>query len=140
VVLGLSVWLCFGDRLAARGNGQVPDDPARSWRDAAVEGLEELRREPDARRAIVKCYRRFEQVLATARTPRAPWQTPTEFMRTVLARLAVPHEAVRMLTGLFELSRFSERRLGTTERNIACDCLEEIRTALERGEPDATAG
>jgi hypothetical protein len=137
-LLGVMVWLYFGDRLARWWVGRVFDDATRPWRDAAVEGLEDLRREPDARRAIVKCYRRFEQVLATARTPRAPWQTPTEFMRAVLGRLALPHEAVRMLTGLFELSRFSDRHLGTTERDIACDCLEEIKTVLERREPDAT--
>ena len=131
VALGVIAWLYLGDRLERWWEGRIFDDVAQPLREPVGESLEELRAEPDARMAIIKCYRRFEQVLAGTRMPRAPWETPVEYMRAVLARLTLPREAVVLLTGLFELSRFSDRTLGATERDIACDCLSEIGAALE---------
>lgn len=137
IILGVMVWLYVGDRVMRWWVGGIFDHDARSLHAAAEESLEDLRREPDARRAIIRCYQRFERALGMARVPRAPWQTPSEFMRAVLGRLALPREAVGMLTGLFELSRFSQRHLGATERDAACDCLQEIKTALEMIQHDA---
>ena len=94
----------------------------------------DLRAEPDARIAIIRAYGRFEQALASARAPRAPWQTPAEFMRTTLARLPIPAAPVRRLTALFEVARFSSHPLGAEARDAACDSLDEIGTALEENE------
>lgn len=91
----------------------------------------DLRAEPDVRLAIIRAYGRFERALATARAPRAAWQTPAEFMRSTLARLPVPAAPVRRLTALFEVARFSAHPLGMEARDAACDCLEEIGAALE---------
>ena len=139
VIVGLLVWFHVGDRVMRWWVGRIFEGDRPSLEAATMESLDELRRQPDARSAIIHCYQRFEQALAAARTPRAPWQTPTEFMRAVLERLALPREAVRLLTRLFELSRFSQRDLGASERDVACDCLEQIKTALERHHPDATS-
>jgi hypothetical protein len=38
---------------------------------------------------------------------------------------------VRRLTALFEVARFSAHPLGLEARDAACDCLDEIGTALE---------
>ena len=95
------------------------------------DSLDDLRAEPDPRAAIIRAWGRFERALAAARAPRAPWQTPTEFMRTTLARLPVPRPAVERLTALFELARFSHRPLGAEARALACDCLDEIKAALD---------
>jgi len=54
--------------------------------EAVQDGLDDLANEPDARTAIIRCYRRFERVAARASVPRAPWQTPEEFMRETLRR------------------------------------------------------
>ena len=106
--------------------------------DAVVaESLEDLRAEPDARAAIIRAYRRFELALSGARLPRATWQTPSEFMTTVLARAAIPPAPVARLTALFELARFSDRPLGADARATACDCLDEVKTALEAEAADA---
>ena len=99
--------------------------------DAVVESLDDLRAEPDARAAIIRTYRRFELALSAARVPRAAWQTPAEFMRTVLGRALIPATPVERLTALFELARFSDRPLGADARTAACDCLDEVKTALE---------
>ena len=95
------------------------------------ERVDDPRAETDPRTAIVRAYARFEHVLAAARAPRSPWQTPAEFMRTTLARLPVPAPPVRQLTALFELARFSDRPLGADAREAACDCLDAITTALD---------
>jgi len=92
--------------------------------------LDDLRAEADARAAIIRAYGRFEHTLAAAQAPRAPWQTPAEFMRTTVDRLAVPAGAVRQLTALFEVARFSDRPVGPAARDTACDCLDAITAAL----------
>ncbi len=109
--LAMAVLLLFAERIA------------RWWE-------RRQRAEPDARVAIIRCYRRFERVAARARVPRAPWQTPEEFMRETLRRLVLPHRAVDRLTRLFELARFSAHPLGPIERDSARACLEEIGAAL----------
>ncbi len=106
--------------------------------DAIEESLDSLRLEPDARRAIIRCYRRFEHVVADWGLPRAPWQTPTEFMRKALGRLPVPAAAVRRLTEAFEISRFSHHPVGPADRETALGALIEIKTALEEPDPRDT--
>jgi hypothetical protein len=96
---------------------------------------DDLRAEPDARAAVIRAYGRLERRLAAARSPRAPWQTPAEFMRATLARLAVPASPVQRLTALFEVARFSDRPVGVPARDSACDCLEEIAAALDAEPP-----
>ncbi|MBI4012358.1 MAG: DUF4129 domain-containing protein [Candidatus Rokubacteria bacterium] len=138
--LALMLWISFGDRLAWWWTGPVADSRARQPLIEVVEAsLEDLRREPDVRRAIILCYRRFEQALARSGVPREAAETPGEFMRRALARLSLPSGAVAGLTWLFELSRFSHHRLGPPERDTALDSLIEIRTALERAGSHATA-
>jgi hypothetical protein len=97
-----------------------------------ADGLDDLRAEPDPRVAIIRAYGRFEHALAAARAPRVPCQTPTEFMRTTLARLPVPVRPIARLTALFEIARFSDRHVGAEARDAACDCLDEITAALEQ--------
>jgi hypothetical protein len=96
-----------------------------------AEGPEDPRAEPDPRRGIIRAWRCLEHALASVRAPRAPWQTPTEFMRATRARLAVPGPPAERLTALFELARFSDRPLSAEAREAACDCLDAITAALE---------
>jgi hypothetical protein len=131
--VALMLWIFLADRLAAWWYGPLGDVPAPEPLLEAVEvSLDDLRRDPDTRRAIILCYRRFEQALGGAGVPRSPWETPTEFMRSVLARLPIPFRAVRRLTALFERARFSEHSLTPRDRDEAVDALVEIRGALER--------
>ena len=136
--LGLAVWVSLGARLAR------PDDDdegaAASPLEAAVDdSVEDLRAEPDPRRAIVRCYARFERAAAESGVERKPWSTPMEFMREALRRLPLPRTAVPTLTGLFELARFSHHPLGPSERDRALAALDEIRTAMRATESDAAA-
>jgi hypothetical protein len=127
--LGFALWLGLAGRLLPRP-GAAKEQPARLAQ-AVEESLDDLRREPDARAAILKIYRHFERALAGAAVPRRPWQTPTEFMRAVLSRLPLPPSPVRSLTGLFEIARFSRHPVGEAERESAWRSLTEIRAALD---------
>ena len=137
--LGLTLWIFFEGRT---GWGSSPSSESRAptrLMDAIEESLDNLRLEPDPRRAIIRCYRRFEHVVAHWGLPRAPWQTPTEFMRKALGRLPVPATAVRRLTEAFEISRFSHHPVGAADRETALGALIEIKTALEEPDPHDTA-
>ena len=132
--LGFAVWLTSGDRLTAwwqRRTEAALEEPPAALVQAVDDSREDLRTEGDARRAIIRCYARFERAAAAGGIQRRPWQTPMEFMRDVLSRLSGPAAAVRALTALFELARFSDRPLGSNERDRALDALDDIRTALD---------
>lgn len=137
--LVLALWVALGDRLTEWWMG-TPDEPAPSpLAEAVAESLEDLDTEPDARRAIIRCYARFERVTSDSGLARKPWLTPMEFLREALERLPVPRGAVHTLTGLFELARFSDRPLGAPERGRALAALAEIRSTIEERQPDAVA-
>jgi hypothetical protein len=127
--LGVVLWIYLGTRM---GEWVGPSAQTQEGLAEAVEeSLESLRREPDPRRAIILCYRRFEQALAGSGLARAPWKTPTEFLREALRRDALPADAVTILTRLFEVSRFSHHPVGQTERDAAVGSLIEIKAAIE---------
>ena len=130
--LGIACLVLFGDRLAEWW-GRTPGE-RHPLAAAVAESLDDLDGEVDARLAIIRCYRRFEQVLASSRFPRAPWQTPLEFMRDALARLPLPPVAVERLTRLFERARFSNEPLALTDRDTAWGALLEIRQRLDAEE------
>jgi hypothetical protein len=135
--LVLALWIALGDRLVHEREEAVDEPPTAPLEALVEESLEDLRSEADPRRAIVRCYARFERAAANAGLERKPWFTPMEFMRETLVRLPVPRAAVPTLTGLFELARFSHHALGPRERDRAVDALHEIRTAMEARDGDA---
>ncbi|HYB41130.1 MAG TPA: DUF4129 domain-containing protein [Candidatus Methylomirabilis sp.] len=137
--LGIASWLLLGDRLAEWLASASPGE-RHSVGAAVEESLEDLLAETDPRRAIVRCYRRFEQVLARSRLPRAPWQTSLEFMREALRRLPVPAEAAQRLTRLFERARYSDEAMVQADRDSAWRALVEIGQSLEAGERDVRSG
>jgi hypothetical protein len=122
--------VAMAERLDAWLHGRAAVARGAAIESAVVDSLEDLRAEADPRRAIVRAWRRFEQALVDVRAPRAPWQTPSELMRSTLARLPVPPAPLERLTRLFEAARFSDRPLGPDARDAACDCLEDVQAAL----------
>jgi len=132
-MLALAMWFASGDRLAewwSREDGEE-EPPPPALVEAVDDGMEDLRGESDARRAIIRCYARFERAAAASGFARRPWQTPMEFMREALGHLPGPRAAVRALTSLFELARFSDRALGAGERDRALDALDDIKAAID---------
>ena len=137
--LALALWVAFSDRLTEWWVGETRESTTAPLAEVVEESREDLRTEPDPRRAIIRCYARFERVAAHSGLARKPWLTPMEFLREALAWLPVPRTAAETLTGLFELARFSDRALGSRERTQALDALDEIKTAIEERPADVIA-
>jgi hypothetical protein len=127
--LAVVLWIFFSDRLRPEPLFLFRRVPLTA---AVEESLEDLRREPDARTAILRIYGNFERALEAASLPRRPWQTPIQFMRAALGKLPLPAGAVARLTTLFELARFSGHAISATQRDIALQSLIEIRDTLDR--------
>jgi hypothetical protein len=85
--LAIAVLLLFAERIARWWERRQRAEPDEPLGEAVQEGLDDLASEPDARIAIIKCYRRFERV-ARVYAPRAPWQTPRSSRKTLRRRSA----------------------------------------------------
>jgi hypothetical protein len=131
-IFAVMVLVVFAERILAWWDRRGPAEAGPRLADAVAESLEDIRADPNARAAIIRAYRRFEIALSAARVPRLAWQTPAEFLRSVLTQAPMPAAPVERLTALFELARFSDRPLGADARAAACDCLDEVKAALER--------
>ncbi len=130
---GVMAWLALAF-LPARGRQMAAPLDSPPLQLAVEESLDDLRRLADARFAIIRCYDRFERVLAAADVRRPPWQTAPEFMRTALQHPRLPDVDVRALTALFEIARFSRHPLGPDHRERAWQALMAVKTALEDDE------
>ncbi len=105
----------------------VADDLAASI-DIAIDDLEA---EPDARRAVIAAYARMESTLARNGLQRLPSDTPLEYLRRILLDLTTRAEAVRRLTDLFELAKFSRHEIDSSMKLDAIGALREIRDDLQ---------
>ena len=138
MAIGFLAWLAFALLPQRRGRNQPSSFASAELQAAVEESLDDLRHLPDARQAIIRCYDRFERVLAGADVRRSPWETVVEFMREALRHPRLPSEAVRELTGLFEIARFSRHELGPSHRERAWQALMAVKVALEEKQLNAS--
>jgi hypothetical protein len=101
---------------------------------ALDESLDDLRSDPDLRRAIVAAYARMETALAAAGLPRHPAEAPLEYVERALLTLDASAPAVRRLTDLFEWARFSHHEPEPSMRDEAVDALVAVRDELRASE------
>lgn len=94
------------------------------------DSLDELRAEPDPRRAVVAAYARLERALAASGLPRYEQETAEEYVGRVLGRLEVDPGAVRELTDLYEPAKFSQHDVSQTMKDDAIAALALIRDEL----------
>lgn len=121
--------------------------PARPWRlrpQEAVslaldESLDDLRSEPDLRRAIIAAYARMERALAAGGLPRKPSEAPFEYVERALGELETSATSARRLTDLFEWAKFSQHEPGPEMRDDAIDALVAVRDELRRPAEAAVA-
>jgi len=92
--------------------------------------IDDLRREPDTRRAIIAAYARMEVALAEAGLPRRPSETPHEYLARSLIELDANADAASRLTVLFERAKFSPHESSTAMRDEAIDALIAVRDEL----------
>jgi hypothetical protein len=80
--------------------------------------------EPDARRAVIRCYlRMLELVTLCGGEPRGPSETPTEYLRRILATPNIASAPAATLTGLFERARYSQQPVDELMRAHATRAL-----------------
>lgn len=111
---------------AAAAEGTVGEELAATIGDA----IDDLEREPDARRAVIAAYARMEGVLGRHGIRRLVSETPLEYLTRVLTELTSRHEPVARLTRLFEVAKFSRREIDAGMKGEAIGALREIRDEL----------
>ena len=142
IILGVLLVLAAGvaialrrSRLGRRTLSGTPDEIAPEALAAALdESLDDLRSDPDLRRAIIAAYARMETALAAAGIPRRPAQAPLEYLERALLSLDTSAGAVRRLTDLFEWARFSHHEPEASMRDEAVDALVAVRDELRASE------
>ena len=116
-----------------RARASAEDEPELAQELALVldDTLEDLRRERDARRAVIAAYARMERTLATHGLPRRPFEAPLEYLARVLGALRVRSAAVLDLTSLFERAKFSQHAVDEAMKEEAIGALVAVREDLE---------
>jgi hypothetical protein len=99
---------------------------------AIDESIDDLRNDPDLRRAIVAAYARMEQALGRAGLPRHPAEAPFEYVERALQSFDTSSESARRLTALFERAKFSHHDPEPGMRDEAIDALVAVRDELAR--------
>jgi hypothetical protein len=99
---------------------------------AIDESIDDLRNDPNLRRAIVAAYARMEQALGRAGLPRDPAEAPFEYVERALLSLDTSAESAQRLTALFERAKFSHHEPEPEMRDEAIDALVAVRDELAR--------
>jgi hypothetical protein len=139
IVVAVVAYVLAGRR---RRSARVSDEVAlaENLADALEDTLDDLRAEPDPRRAVVAAFARLERVLAAAGVARARAETADEYVARVLELLEVSPEAIGCLTGLFDRAKFSQHAIDEAMKQEAIDALErvrdELRVAAHRSTPE----
>jgi hypothetical protein len=98
---------------------------------ALDESLDDLRAEPDARKAVIAAYARMERALGASGLPRRAAEAPLEYLARVLRELLrASAESVSRLTALFERAKFSAHEIGPDLKEEAIDALVAVRDEL----------
>ena len=129
ILLAAGAWWYAG-RARKRARGELHSELAAAVALAVDESLDDLRAEPDPRRAVIAAYARLENVLAAHGLPRKPAEAPLEYLSRMLAELSVTDRAARALTELFERAKFSQHAVGAEMKEEAIDALQTVRDDL----------
>lgn len=128
--LGALAYLARGRTREAPTAAEDEPELAESLSDVLSDTLDDLRRERDARRAVIAAYARLERTLAARGVPRRPHEAPLEYLSRVLLQLEVSPGAVLDLTELFEQAKFSRRSIDAEMKEEAIAALAAVRDDL----------
>lgn len=117
------------DTTRAAGQVAVPS-PVEALRAAVDVSLEDLRSDPNARRAVIGAYRLMETTLARAGLPRSPSEAPREYLTRALGSVRVAEDPPQRLTALYERAKFGVAEVDLPLRDEAIDALLTLRTEL----------
>ena len=109
--------------------GRHRSDPLEQLGKALDEAIDDLRRDPDPRRAVIAAYARMEQALTVFGLARKPAEAPYEYLHRVAKELEA-EAPIEALTELFEVAKFSEHSVDETMRGRAIDALTAVRAEV----------
>jgi hypothetical protein len=107
--------------------GVVPESVVR----AVGESIDQIERDPDARRAIIRAYAQMEHAFDDAGIPRRPYEAPFEYLGRALRGVRVSPPAAGRLAALFERARFSQHVVGTETKDEAIGALRDIEQQMQ---------
>jgi hypothetical protein len=96
--------------------------------------VDDLRRQPDPRKAVIAAYAQMERTLTQHGLARHRSEAPFEYLARILRGLNVADGAVRTLTDLFELAKFSRHTVDEEMKEHAIESLLAIRDDLQGSE------
>jgi len=97
---------------------------------ALDDSLDDLRDEPDARRAVIAAYARMEGALAYEGLARRKAEAPREYLARTLPALGAGAGSVQRLTALFEEANVSPHEVDSGMKEEAIDALVTLRDEL----------
>ena len=134
VILGLATIAAAAFIVADRMRRQpLPLDDAAAAEDAAElldDSFDDLRAEPEPRRAVIAAYARLERTLGSVGLPRRRAETAEEFVTRIMDRLEVARAPVTRLTEHFTYAKFSQHDVTLARKEDAITALAEIRDEL----------
>jgi hypothetical protein len=144
VVLGvaalgaLAVYASYLARRRRLGSQPAPE-ASLSLAQVLDETLDDLRAEPDPRRAVIAAYARLLRTFtAYGLAPRVS-DAPVELLRRIFLELDVASAAASRLTHLFERAKFSRDPVGMEAKEEAIELLQSIRADFQERERQAAA-
>lgn len=99
---------------------------------AIDDSLDDLRADPDVRRAIIAAYARMEHALGRSGFARRPSEAPFEYVGRALVALETSGASAERLAGLFERAKFSQHEPAPEMRDDAIEALLAVRDDLAR--------
>lgn len=116
------------------GGPSLPTFATREARSAAhgavVGSIAAMLADPDPRTAIIGAYARLQEDLGSSGASRREYEGPTEHLERVLSVLEVRPPPLQRLIALFEIARFSERRMTLSDRDAALGALRDVAADL----------
>jgi hypothetical protein len=109
-----------------REASDVPESVVRALGDS----IDQIERDPDPRRAIIRAYAQMEHAFDDAGIPRRPYEAPFEYLGRALRGLRVSPPAAGRLAALFERARFSQHVVGAETKHEAIGALREIERQM----------
>ena len=135
VVLGLLLVVAVVVATTRRRGTPGPLTSAPEALAAALDvSLDDLRTDPDLRRAIIAAYARMERALESIGLGRRVSEAPFEYIERALTSLQTSAEAAERLTTLFEWAKFSHHEPEPHMRDEAIDALIAVRDELRKPE------
>jgi hypothetical protein len=127
----LPVALLARRRLWVTDPEQEASDVPESVVRAVGDSIDQIERDPDARRAIIRAYAQMEHAFDDAGIPRRPHEAPFEYLGRALRSLRVSPPAAGRLAALFERARFSKHVVGAETKHEAIGALREIERQMQ---------